>query len=73
MFEKTEEGWKVVNTDFIDKLDEIEFSDVLRRASLYPTRPHAPNTGNESVFAIVAAAALALAVVIKKKKNEGKR
>ena len=73
VFEKTEDGWKVVNTDFIDILDSKEFIEKYHRDPIYPDRPHAPNTGNESIFAVVAAAALALAVVIKKRENEGKQ
>jgi len=66
-FEKTEDGWKVVNTDFIDKLDAKEFLADEYSAQAYPPRPHAPGTGNESVFVVVAAAAFALAAVVRKK------
>ena len=66
-FEKTEDGWKVVNTDFIDKLDAKEFLEDYHRTPSYPDRPKAPSTGNESVFMVVVAAALALAVVVRKK------
>ncbi len=66
-FERTEDGWKVVNTDFIDKLDAKEFLEDYHRTPAYPDRPKAPGTGNESMFAVVAAAALALAAVVRKK------
>ena len=72
-FEKTEGGWKVVNTDFIDKLDAKEFLEDYHRTPAYPDRPKAPSTGNESVFMVVAAATLALAVVVRKRKAAGKR
>ena len=72
-FEKTEDGWKVVNTDFIDKLDAKAFLEDYYRTPFYPDRTKAPGTGNESVFMVVVAAALALAVVVRKRTAAGKR
>ncbi len=72
-FERTEDGWKVVNTDFIDKLDAKEFVEDNYRTPFYPVRTKAPGTGNESVFMVVVAAALALAVVVRKRTAAVKR
>ena len=68
-FEKGEDGWKVVNTDFIDELDREIYAGYFNRGntSLIPERSTNPGTGDAGFFALVIAVAVLLALVFKRR------
>ena len=69
-YEKGDDGWKIVNTGFIDTLDSEVYA--LRGngvfAQLIPDRNVNPGTGDQGLFVIVAAA-LALVIILPRKKR----
>lgn len=70
-YEKGEDGWRIVNTGFIDVLDEEVYALTGNgiEASWIPNRNANPETGDAGVLAIIVAAALALAVLTARRRR----
>ena len=70
-YEKTVDGWKIVNTDFIDTLDREIYAGHFYNGntSLIPDRSANPGTSDPGVFAATVVIALALAAVLKRRKS----